>query len=198
MDVFPNLCLPRLTAPRCPSPRLGAWRMLFVFFLSLFAPNAFAFGLAVGLAGVEEGNDKVRPAIGLRLSWSEAWVTDGLYYGRDFGPVHETAYLLGLARHLPIAKSKFLYATFGLCLLSERTVIDGGGAADAEGRRGDLSESSWAPGVTVGVGSKLWSVGPFRSELIWTTHIFPAGMAGALLLTHGRKQEFFYASGVDL
>lgn len=156
----------------------------------LAAPTALAGDVSWGLAGIEEGGDRIRPAVSLRLG-ADSVYADFIYWGRSFGPVREQDGIVSIGGRSKI-HGDWLYACAGFSLLAEKTSIKGGGE-DGE----NLSETSLAPGAMLGVGARVASFGGFRYDLQWNSHIFPAG-GGGIFLANGRKQVFLLSGGVEL
>lgn len=161
---------------------------------------ALAWEVAAGAAAIEEGDDRMRPGASLHLGVDGDYGAHVYYWGREFGPVKETSYLLGIVKRVPVIGSKLFHAKFGLAALNERTAF-AFDAADTAGLDSDRSqpENNYNLGAALGMAINLKiGSGPLFFSVAWDSHIFAAGLSGAIFLSSGRKQALTLLMGLSL
>lgn len=169
------------------------YRSLCVFLLTLPAhKKAFAYqDIALGLAAVEEGDDRQRPALQLYSSLGKDGYVTGTYYGRKFAQVEEKTYLVNLGVRSSLFNSNQFYACVGGSALLEQTLVKPFGT--------DLhkdDDNAYNFGVTFGVQyEQAWQGFFFRGA--WESSLYLAGEAGILLAT-ARKQAVSITAGTRL
>jgi hypothetical protein len=157
----------------------------------LFPPIISASSsLGIGLAAVEEGDDRQRPAALVQGLIDDDWGFKVLYYGRVQEPVTQDTYLLTGTRRFELFGSKSWYGEWGLAILHETSRI-------TRPRDSLLKTATHSSnlGLKFGLGWQL------QSKLIlgfdWGTALFPAGWGGILLST-SRKQNLSLVVGWTL
>lgn len=161
----------------------------------VLSPLAQAMDFAAGFAAMEEGDDRLRPAMSLHVGWPQDFESKAYYYGRTYGPVKEETILLTAVKSWGLFKSKFLTAHFGAAVMDERTELtfDGDHSEESE------SEDNLNAGAVFGIAAQLpKSQGPLFLQVSWDSHVFAAGLAGGLFLSSGRKQAISIVGGVAL
>lgn len=137
---------------------------------------------AMGLAALEEGDDRQRPALALQAGLGEFYSVNGYYWGRDFGPFRERSYLLGGLRKFSIFPKVGISGAFGVGLLYETLELNFGDAP-----QDNDEEANFNLGGAIRFG---WEhdFGPTFLLVHWDSYVFPAGLNGGLFLSTGRKQ----------
>jgi hypothetical protein len=157
-----------------------------------FASASFAVEVAAGLSAVEEGDDRLRPAVSLHGAINESYALRMYYYGREFGPVREDTVIISGHRRFSLFGKDFIRAQLGVAMMDEITKIS---YSKAEDKSRNEEEHSTNIGGAVGISiSTPPSFGPLYAHLSWDSHIFPAGVGGILLST-GRKQTISIVAG---
>lgn len=159
---------------------------------------ARAFELAAGLAAVEEGDDRLRPAAVLHLGINPQYAGRAYYYGRTYGPVTEATAVVAAVRRWGLFKSNTLTASCGLALMDEKTTLKFDDAADAAVH--DKVDDQYNAGLAFGI---AWTPlaaakGPFYVSASWDSALFAAGLDGMILLSTGRKETLSLIMGVML
>lgn len=158
------------------------------------AAPAYGFEIGAGFAAVEEGDDRVRPGLGLHVGYTDFYASRFHYYGRAYGPVKEETFLASFLRRWAVFKSNELSAGFGAAILNERTRLAFAGEAAAA----DKTENNGNLGVAAAVSWSLpKTAGPLFGSVSWDVHVFPAGLGGIFLST-GRKQTVTFILGTAL
>lgn len=162
--------------------------------LLIAAPEAQAFEVAAGFGAVEEGDDRIRPGLGLHMGFNDFYAARIHFYGREFGPVREETYIASFQRRWGLFKSNTVTAGFGMAVMDERTKLTFEDDAEAESE----TEDNYNVGAVMGIS---WSLpktsSPLFASVSWDSHIFPAGMGG-LLLSTGRKQTITLLIGAQI
>lgn len=177
-------------------------RALFLYLLKcvalfLITENfAIAETILVGTGGiVEEGDDRIRPAVGLNLDIYSLFFHSH-FYGRKYSLVTQqsTSIAMGGRFSLPGKGNalKSLKIFIGAAYLREITKIK-------ETSVSSLAEQDTIQnlGVALGIGWTFIETKHFVSQLNWESHVFPAGTATVFLST-GRKQMLSLTAGVKL
>lgn len=175
-----------------PAPPI-LYRSLCVFLLILPAwEKALAYqDIAIGLAAVEEGDDRQRPALQLYSTLGKDGYVTATYYGRQFAQVEEKTYLVNLGVRSSLFGSNQFYACLGGSALLEQTVVKPFGT---ELRKQD--DNAYNFGVAFGVQYEhAWQRFFFRGA--WESSLYLAGEAGILLAT-ARKQAVSITVGTRL
>lgn len=152
---------------------------------------AFAHYFSLGLAAVESGNDRFRPAASASVGVGSIAFADVSLWGRSMGPIEEESMLVTLGGKWPLGVSR-LYVSVGISAVREETNIN-----FASEYGGPEKEVSLSHGISLGTGFTLFRIKNFRSDVTWVSNIYPAGSI-AILLAHGRKQLITLSSGIDL
>ncbi len=151
-----------------------------------------AIELAAGLSAVEEGDDRLRPAVSLHGAINESYAFRMYYYGREFGPIKEDTVIISAHRRFSLFGKDFIKANLGIALMDEFTKIS---YSKTEDKSRDEEEHNTNIGGAAGIAISLPpSLAPFYAHLSWDSHIFPAGVGG-LLLSTGRKQTISIVAG---
>ncbi len=151
-----------------------------------------AVELGVGLSAVEEGDDRLRPAVSLHGAINESYAFRTYYYGREFGPVREDTILISGHRRFSLFGKEYIKAQLGVALMDEITKIS---YSKAEDKSRNEEEHNTNIGGAVGISIALpASLAPLYAHLSWDSHLFPAGVGGILLST-GRKQTISIVAG---
>ncbi len=151
-----------------------------------------AVELAAGLSAIEEGDDRLRPAISLHGAINESYALRMYYYGREFGPVREDTVLISGHRRFALFGTEFIKVNLGVALMDEFTKIS---YSKSEDKSRNEEEHNTNIGGAAGISISLPpSMAPLYAHLSWDSHIFPAGVGGILLST-GRKQTISIVAG---
>ncbi len=156
---------------------------VFLVFLLSMAASAQAWEFAAGVAGVEEGDDRYRPALSVHLGLSPQWYMRHYQYGRELGPYTETTYVDSFNYRFLPTPYKTIHAGFGFATLVER-------AEEKEASSSSQFNAGFAFGLAYQVPIERIYVG-----FHWDAHLFLAGSSGILLAT-GRKQSLGITTGV--
>jgi len=164
--------------------------------LVLLADPAQAFELGLGYGAVEQGDDRLEPAVVLHAA-IDSYVLNIYYYGREFGPVRQDNVIVGAAYRWSIFGSSGLSANLGVSLIEEHIRIK---YSDTTYAQKNNVEDNFNVGVNFGV---AWAfvpkfLSPFWGQVAWDSHIYAAGVEGGILLSSGRKQAITLAVGVEL
>lgn len=167
--------------------------LLFLALLGKASP-AHAFEVGAGLTAVEEGDDRIRPGVGLHVGFNDFYAGRIYYYGREYGPVKEQTFLASFMRRWSVFKSNTVTAGFGGVLMDERTAL----TFDGEDTALNETENNYNLGAAMGIAWSLpKSSGPLYASVAWDAHIFPAGIGGIFLST-GRKQTITLIIGTSI
>lgn len=164
---------------------LSKTALFLTFFCSLnwADTKAFSFTTRMGLALVEEGDDRQRAGLSVHGELGD-YGARVYYYGRTFGPVTERTIAVSLLQKENVFSSKAWSISYGLAGISESTILNFTEEAD---QAFNANESSENLGVHFGVGWEMQSKSNLSVGAFWDSLLFPAGAAGILLAT-GRKQ----------
>ena len=154
---------------------------------------AVAQQFAAGIGAVEQGDDRFRPAANIHVGFMESWYSQLHLWGRDFGPVKERSYLLGVYRRIGLHALEELQAIAGIAALLEETSLEYNNSEDE-----DRSDSRTNFGAAFGLLYDLPFDGPLYVNFAWQSHIFPAGFLGGLFLASGRKQTLSLTVGYQM
>ncbi len=158
--------------------------------------RAQAVELGVGAAAVEEGDDRLRPAVLVHAGFTPEIAARGYLYGRTYGPVKETTMLATVSRRWGLFKSNSLNASLGVALMDEQTKLAFSDPAEAVA---DKTENSYNAGLAFGIS---WSLpkgsGPLYFSASWDAALFPAGLEGMIFLSTGRKQTLSLIMGMTI
>lgn len=162
-----------------------------VYILIGLADDAAAYEIAAGMAVVEEGDDRMRPAMALHGAIND-YAGRLYYYGRKFGPIKEETILISAHRRFSIFGTDFIKAQLGVAAMDESTKISYEGNDSHRNEEEHHMNVGAAAGVSVSLPANMK---PFYAHFSWDSHLFPAGLGGILLST-GRKQTLSLAAGV--
>ncbi|EFX59892.1 hypothetical protein DAPPUDRAFT_126383 [Daphnia pulex] len=158
--------------------RLSRAAILSATLLASFRLEA-APGFSLGLAAIEETDERFRPAFWVQGLFAEKWVVQWEAYGRVQKPVTQSTHLLTFSRQFPLFGS--LLGRTGLALALESTTI-----SREDGDEGASRETNTNLGLALGIAWQSKSKLFVTAE--WSSSLFPAGLAGILLST-ARKQS---------
>jgi len=179
-----------------PLKNLKNYLNITLLYLSVASPvcfvDAHAIELAAGLSAVEEGDDRLRPAVSLHGAINESYALRMYYYGREFGPIREDTIIISGHRRFSLFGTDFIRAQLGVALMDEITKIT---YRKPEDKPRNEEEHNTNLGGALGISISVPpSMAPFYAHLSWDSHIFPAGLGGILLST-GRKQTISIVAG---
>jgi len=156
------------------------------------APSlCYAFRTGAGLISLEEGDDRHRPGVMVSMGYG-AWESRFFYVARSFGPVLERSSLLTVAGLYPLPVSRYVQALTGMAVLNESTDI----TYTISDANFDKSDSRYNVGLLLGLRATAELTKTVFFQLGWDAAIFPAGIAGGLFLSTGRKQILFTGMGI--
>ena len=161
---------------------------------ALYAMGAEGLSLQVGLAAMEEGDDRYRAGGALDLSW-HAYSARGFYFEQNFGPVKRSTYLVEFTRSLVLPPIQMFAARVGLAPLLERTQLHYQASKDQAFNR---NEYEWNVGLAFGIFWQFHDQGRLRFQVAWDSVIFPAGLNGGILLATARKNLLTLSAGMKL
>jgi len=173
--------------------------MLYKFVIAcllVFLPatlDAKTIKLGLGLASVEEGDDRHRPAVLAHMDLFENWFGRLYYYGREKGPVTERTAIVSVNYKLDVFRQfqmHFMQANIGLSAMNEQTEIHFSG--DSEN---STTENAGNFGFVFGALANIPIPDPLFMTFNWESHVFLAGQAG-IFLANGRKQAFSLITGI--
>lgn len=159
------------------------------------AAPALAAEFGIGYGAVDQGDDRLEPAASVHAGLGN-YVVNLYYYGREFGPIRQDTYLIGVAHMWPIFGGSGLSAHFGVSLMDERIRIK---YIDSLYTANNNAENNFNVGINFGV---AWTflpkgIAPLWAQVAWDSHIYAAGLEGGILLSSGRKQVISLAVGVE-
>ena len=171
---------------------LPALRLFFALAATFTIPcrAALAVQVAAGVSTVDDGDDRLRPALLGHLGIGQAFYARYFYYGRKFATVTEKTHLGSLNYRFPVFGTAW-FGGVGLAQLAESTRIK-----DNTGVEEDIDETNYNTGIALGF---FWSppIKPVMVTVGWESHLFPAGEAGIFLST-GRKETLSVALGFQM
>jgi hypothetical protein len=169
---------------------LGLFYAVLATMLLLWPAKIRAFELAAGIAGVEEGDDRYRPASSFHLGIGDRFHTRAYLYGRKHGPFTEQSTVSSFNYRFPLTGSKSNFsASVGATILAESTSFK----AQNETEESE-SDTQWNLGAAFGL-SYVVPLDHVYLSLNWDAHLYLAGSAGVLFAT-GRKHLVGIATGV--
>ncbi len=148
--------------------------------LWLFATVSNGFELGTGLAGIEDGDDRIRPAAVLHGAAQNGYGSRLYVYGRDYGPVRERNFVLSMSKRFDIA-SKTWQGILGIAGLADMTSID-----FPENPEDNMTYTSTNIGMVFGIHWNLYESKRIQLKATWDGHVFPAG-TGFIFLANARK-----------
>lgn len=189
------MCLRWMLTGRVNRPPTSptVYRLILAFLLILPAGQKAlaAQDVAFGLAAIEEGDDRLRPAMQVYSTLGKDGYVTGTYYGRSFAQVEEKTYLVNLGVRSNIFNSNIFYACLGGAALLENTTVKPFGSEEKR-----QEDNAYNFGVTFAVQyEQAWQ--KFFLRGAWESSLFLAGEAGILLAT-GRKQAVAITAGMRL
>ena len=158
---------------------------------SVFAEDLFELG--AGPAIIEEGDDRMRPGIATHLGVGKDYFFRFYSWGRKFGPVKETSYMLAAARKFPVFSSTWAFAHFGVAALSEKTEIK-----FSDDTTQNDTENNTNIGGVAGLHLTVDAISPILLQFSWDSHLYLAGPNGAIFLANSRKQTISLVLGLRL
>jgi len=162
-----------------------------LFFAIIISGHGRAIELAPAFGAVDESDDNLKPVIGLK-SVLGAYSASLWYWGRKFGPVRESSFLVTGSKYFHPFRWKPVRTEVGLAGLSETTSL-----TYTELKNENASETFLNLGVYFGVSSSM-QMGLVDLSVSWQSALFPAGLSGGIFLATGRKQVLSLSAGVDL
>ena len=178
-----------------PSGRKTLATMLGVVTALLYAMPVNAFSLGAGVAAVEEGDDRLRPAALVHAGWTENYMSNLIFYGRSFQDVTQQTMIFSSSKRGSVPGFKSLKASAGLFMIDEQTRIK---AVDPDTGKMMATENSWTGGVVFGLEGHLLQIGRLKLRAAWESYLVPAGVNGLIFLATGRKQLFSLVMGGGL
>lgn len=169
--------------------RLLTWGVLALFWVPLPSLGVEA---EVGVAAVEEGDDRLRPAAMAHVGITDALYVRGYIWGREFSGVTERTVLVAAGHRFPIFGSKYFSAGIGGALMDEYTELGATAAATDAGK----TEHNYNVGASTTLAAEYETGGAYL-RASWDAHLFLAGVAGIFLAT-GRKQALTISAGYRL
>jgi hypothetical protein len=158
--------------------------------LLLITPNrGHATDILAGIGSVDQGDDVRRPGAIFEVGINPSIFAGGFFFGRNFGPVKESAIVLNLGIKRRLFGNLPIKGRAGISLLDESTKI-----SHSEFSR---VEHNYNPGIILGAGYSR-QFGRTLIQFVWDSHLYPAGINGAILLATGRKQIVALLIGVAL
>jgi hypothetical protein len=156
--------------------------------LLLMSSSAAAWDIAGGIAGVEEGDDRYRPAAALHLGFTDYLYLRNYMYGRSIGPYTERTTVTSLNyRFAPIASAN-VRAGIGATTLVEQSIYNSDNSEEES-----ESKSQFNFGGSFGLAYVMpWQ--RVHLSFNWDAHIYPAG-SSAILLATGRKHMIGITTG---
>lgn len=146
------------------------------------------FELLGGLGAVEEGDDRMRPAVVVQAGMGEHWYGQGTLWGRRFAQVEERTLLVSAGYRNDVFNAKWLHAGAGIVVMEERTTVHPRGAQTSID-----AQSSYNIGGMLGIHG-IWNYDRYLVQAAWDAALFPAGQA-VIFLTTGRKQTLSISAG---
>ena len=146
--------------------------------------------IAGGVSSIDEGDDRLRPALVAHVGNGQNFYARYFYYGRKFSTVVERTNMGSLNYAWPLFSGSWR-AGVGIVELSESTEIK----SLEEGTEG-VSETNYNTGASFGL---FWvpQIRPAHIQIGWESELFLAGEAG-LFLSTGRKEVFSFVLGFAL
>ena len=154
--------------------------------------KASAAEFSVLVAAAEEGDDRLRPAVGLHGGFAGDFFARTWIYGRTFGPVTEKTVIVGGSKRWSVFGSKAVSAGFGLSGMLEKTSIQYSDAPDE-----DVEENRYNFGAILGIHYQKELFSSVVVSASWESHVFAAG-SGILFLSTARKQILAVGMGVTI
>lgn len=185
---FPPTVLIWINQPPMPFRRFHTITFVWLF-ASLCSSVAVAGELALGLAGIDEGDDRYRPAAAFQLGIGDHFVGRLYSYGRKLGPYTERTFVSGLNYRF-LAFGKNTWGTVGGSTLLEETRYEPKEESELKGR----SKRQYNVGTTFGLSYRV-PIRKFYLAFNWDAHLYLAGSAGIFLST-GRKHMLGMTTGV--
>lgn len=167
-------------------------RILLLVTTSLvFIPERlFAFDISAGAGALEEGDDRVRPAAIVHMSFPNNYLSRAYIWGRSFGPVTETDGILSVGKRYDIFGSKSFGSVVGVSAMVEKTSVK-----YDEYPQESSTYTSTNVGLLLGLHYDLIASKRLKLAASWEAHVFPAGSAIIVLVT-ARKQILGLTAGV--
>ncbi len=148
--------------------------------LALSAYQAFGYEVGLGVVGIEEGDDRLRPAANLHIGYNANWMSRLYVYGRDFGPVRERSYLFSVNRAFDVIPKTFRGMVGGVVMQDTTSLKYKDAPAE------DSTYTSTNFGISFGAHWNLYEVKSMKLYATWDSHVFPAG-SGFIALANARK-----------
>lgn len=164
-----------------------AYRQFFLVLLVLYPQSKElpASDIQFGFSGIDEGDDRLRPAASLHLNLNDTFALRTHYYGQDLSPLKERTLLLNGSYLFPFMKLKSLKGGLGLSYLRREITVPEVDYAPGT----DLSQSG---GLCLSI---LWNPLPkYPITLAWESNLFLAG-SSSILFTTARRQALSISGG---
>jgi hypothetical protein len=164
-----------------------------------WAHEAFGLDLGLGLAAIDEMDDRLKPAAVVRAVWTPEFFTDFTFYGQDFAPVSTRTAIITAGAQIKVGKSEHFLLRAGVSLMDEyiSTYDDAKSRGDPHAPK-PKSENDYNAGFLLGLECKVFTSGPVYLAFDWDAHLFGAGLEGTLFFDFGRKEIFSAVAGVSL
>jgi hypothetical protein len=145
-----------------------------------FGKPIHAADFGTGIVGVEDGDDRLRPAAVLHAASAGGFISRFYLYGRDYGPVVERNYILSLGKRFDLG-SKAWQANIGFASMADVTTVKFPDTPDD-----DMTYTSTNFGMSFGLHWTLFELKLMQLKATWDSHVFPAG-SGFIFLANARK-----------
>ncbi len=156
-----------------------------------FSAKSYSFELAIGGSGVDEGDDRYRPATSLHIGYTPSVFTRVHTYGRKMGPFLERTAVTNLSyRFAALDSSSSIYAGIGASLLWEHTSYE---PTDTSTTEAD-ERNQYNFGTCFSLEYRV-PINTIYLSFIWDSHLFLAGEAGLLMVT-ARKHFLGINTGI--
>lgn len=168
--------------------RLLAPVALSLAFVATAAKSASATEFGTGLVGVEDGDDRFRPAAVLHFA-TGSFISRVYAYGRDYGPVRERDYILSLGKRFDLP-NKSWQAHVSAAVMSDTTEVHYSEHSEENSR---FTSTNF--GMAFGLHWIFVDTKAVQLRATWDSHVFPAG-AAIIYLANARKSTLGLTAAV--
>lgn len=169
--------------------RLLATAALSLAFVAALTHSACAAEFGTGLVGVEDGDDRFRPAAVLHFATAGGFISRAYVYGRDYGPVRERDYILSLGKRFYLP-NKSWQAHVSAAVLNDTTEIH-----YSDNPEDNTRFTSTNFGMAFGLHWIFLETKTLQMRATWDSHVFPAG-AAIIYLANARKSTLGLTAGI--